>query len=58
MSGRGNVSRPVSTTVYALVCFLAPTAWGVLMYFALELMDRRRRAAAAKRERPPADYSI
>jgi hypothetical protein len=44
--------------LYLAACLLGPPAWGVAMYFAFGLVDRRRRRAATEQALPPIDYAI
>jgi hypothetical protein len=45
--------------LYALLCVLAPAAWGVFMYFAFGWLERRRRRADLREPGPPPiDYTI
>jgi hypothetical protein len=48
----------VSGWIYAALCVVVPAAWGIVMYFAFEAVDRRRRARMRKDLPPPIDYSI
>ena len=47
----------LSRTLYALVCVLAPAAWGALMYVVFGWWRRRGRPDEMRRD-PPRDYTI
>jgi hypothetical protein len=48
----------MSTWMYALLSVLAPTAWGVVMYWAFGWIERRRRRPDLREGAPPIDYTI
>ncbi len=44
--------------IHAMLCVIVPAAWGVIMYFAFDLVSRRRRGPDPPDDPPPIDYSI
>lgn len=44
--------------LYVLACVIVPAVWGVAMYHAFEIWERRRRRAIQRDVPPPIDYSI
>lgn len=42
---------------YAVLCVVAPAAWGLVMVYAFRALERRRRRPS-KDDPPPVDYSI
>lgn len=43
--------------LHVIACVVVPAGWGVLMYFAFNVLDRRR-AEPRPEDPPPIDYSI
>lgn len=47
----------MSEWLYVAACVLGPAAWGTLMYFLYNWVDKRRRRVK-REDAPPIDYSI
>jgi len=44
--------------LYAAACVAVPAVWGIIMYLAFNLVDRRHRDERPDAELPPIDYTI
>lgn len=44
--------------LHALACVLVPGLWGVLMYFVVSALSRRKLTRDTENAPPPIDYSI
>jgi hypothetical protein len=44
--------------LHATLCVTVPAVWGVIMYYAFDLVRRRREAERSDDDPPPIDYSI
>jgi hypothetical protein len=47
----------VSAWLFVAACVVVPGVWGVAMYYAFGLIERRRKHKS-KSDAPPVDYSI
>ncbi len=47
-----------SGLIYVIACVIVPGVWGVVMYYAFGLWDRRRQKQIQRDAPPPVDYSI